>query len=83
MAEGRGRAQANALRKTRTRTTANRIRNDSSEKIPADQLQKGDMFFVAAGEIIPADGEITEGVATVDESAITGGIGARNPGGRR
>jgi K+-transporting ATPase ATPase B chain len=73
MAEGRGRAQANALRKTRTRTMANRIRTDGSpEKVPADQLRKGDMFFVAAGEIIPADGEITEGVATVDESAITG-----------
>ncbi|MGZ3596765.1 MAG: potassium-transporting ATPase subunit KdpB [Syntrophales bacterium] len=73
MAEGRGRAQANALRKTRTRTTANRLRNDGSlEKVPADQLRKGEMFFVAAGEIIPADGEITEGVATVDESAITG-----------
>ncbi len=73
MAEGRGRAQANALRKTRTRTIANRIRTDGSlEKVPADQLRKGEIFMVAAGEIIPADGEITEGVATVDESAITG-----------
>jgi K+-transporting ATPase ATPase B chain len=73
MAEGRGRAQANALRKTRTQTTANRISTDSSvEKIPAEQLQKGDLFLVSAGEVIPADGEIIEGVATVDESAITG-----------
>jgi K+-transporting ATPase ATPase B chain len=73
MAEGRGRAQANALRKTRTRTMANRIRSDGSmEKVPADQLRKGDLFHVSAGEVIPADGEMTEGVATVDESAITG-----------
>ena len=73
MAEGRGRAQANALRKTRTRTMANRIRSDgSTEKVPAEQLRKGDLFHVSAGEVIPADGEITEGVATVDESAITG-----------
>jgi K+-transporting ATPase ATPase B chain len=73
MAEGRGRAQANALRKTRTRTMANRIRSDGSmDKVPADQLRKGDLFHVSAGEVIPADGEMTEGVATVDESAITG-----------
>jgi K+-transporting ATPase ATPase B chain len=73
MAEGRGRAQANALRKTRTRTMANRIRSDgSTEKVPAEQLRKEDLFHVSAGEVIPADGEITEGVATVDESAITG-----------
>jgi K+-transporting ATPase ATPase B chain len=73
MAEGRGRAQANTLRKTRTRTIANRIRpDDSMEKVSAEQLRKGDLFHVSAGEVIPADGEITEGVATVDESAITG-----------
>ncbi len=73
MAEGRGRAQANALRKTRTRTMANRICSDgSTEKVLAEQLRKGDLFHVSAGEVIPADGEITEGVATVDESAITG-----------
>ncbi len=73
MAEGRGRAQANALRKTRTRTMANRIQTDgTSEKIPAEQLRKGDIFLVSVDEIIPADGEIIEGVATVDESAITG-----------
>jgi len=73
MAEGRGRAQANALRKTRTQTIANMIRSDGAvEKVPAEQLRKGDVFLVSAGEIISADGEIIEGVATVDESAITG-----------
>jgi potassium-transporting ATPase ATP-binding subunit len=73
MAEGRGKAQAKALRKTRMQTLANRLRQDGSvERIPAEQLRKGDLFMVSAGEIIPADGEIVEGVATVDESAITG-----------
>jgi K+-transporting ATPase ATPase B chain len=73
MAEGRGKAQAKALRKTRTHTMANRLKTDGSiEKIEAQRLQKGDLFMVSAGEIIPADGEIIEGVATVDESAITG-----------
>jgi K+-transporting ATPase ATPase B chain len=73
MAEGRGKAQAKALRKTRTQTMANRLRPDGSvERIPAEQLRKEDLFIVSAGEIIPADGEIIEGVATVDESAITG-----------
>jgi len=73
MAEGRGKAQAKALRKTRTRTMANRFKTDGSiEKTEAERLQKGDLFIVSAGEIIPADGEIIEGVATVDESAITG-----------
>jgi K+-transporting ATPase ATPase B chain len=73
LAEGRGKAQANALRRTRTQTTANRLRSDGSpEKVPADTLRKGQIVLVSAGEIIPADGEIIEGVATVDESAITG-----------
>jgi K+-transporting ATPase ATPase B chain len=73
MAEGRGKAQANALRKTRTKTMANHIRTDGSvEQISAEKLRKGDLVWVSAGEIIPADGEIIEGVATVDESAITG-----------
>jgi K+-transporting ATPase ATPase B chain len=73
MAEGRGKAQAKELRKTRTQTTANRVRGDASiEKIPAERLRKEDLILVSAGEIIPADGEIIEGVATVDESAITG-----------
>ncbi|OPY12834.1 MAG: Potassium-transporting ATPase B chain [Syntrophus sp. PtaB.Bin138] len=73
MAEGRGKAQADALRRTRTQTMANRLlAADATEKIPAEQLRKGDVVLVAAGEMIPADGEIIEGVATVDESAITG-----------
>ena len=73
MAEGRGKAQAKALRKTRTQTTANRLRADGGiEKVQAEQLRKDDLVLVSAGEIIPADGEITKGVATVDESAITG-----------
>jgi K+-transporting ATPase ATPase B chain len=73
MAEGRGKAQAKALRKTRTQTIANRIRADgSTEKIPAEGLRKGDLILISAGEIIPADGEIIEGAAMVDESAITG-----------
>jgi K+-transporting ATPase ATPase B chain len=73
MAEGRGKAQAKALQKTRTRTVANRLRADGSvERVPAEQLRKQDLFIASAGEIIPADGEIIEGVATVDESAITG-----------
>lgn len=73
LAEGRGKAQANELRKTRTSTAANRLLADGSfEKIPAEELRLGHLVFVAAGEIIPADGEVVEGVATVDESAITG-----------
>jgi len=73
MAEGRGKAQAKALRKTRTKTMGNRLRTDGSmEQIPAEQLRKGDLVLVSAGEIIPGDGEVVEGVAMVDESAITG-----------
>jgi K+-transporting ATPase ATPase B chain len=73
MAEGRGKAQARALRKTRTQTMANRLKADSSfEKIQAERLRKNDLVIVSAGEIIPADGEIIEGIAMVDESAITG-----------
>ena len=73
MAEGRGKAQARELRKTRTQTVANRLKADGRvEKVQADRLRKGDLVIVSAGEIIPADGEIIEGVATVDESAITG-----------
>jgi K+-transporting ATPase ATPase B chain len=73
MAEGRGKAQANELRKTRTCLMANRLRPDGSmESVPAERLLKGDLVIVSAREIIPADGEIVEGAATVDESAITG-----------
>jgi K+-transporting ATPase ATPase B chain len=72
MAEGRGKAQADALRRAKTETTATRERDGSIERVPATALRKGDVVRVAAGEVIPADGEIIEGVASVDESAITG-----------
>lgn len=73
LAEGRGKAQADALRKTRTNTVGNRVSEDGTvEGVPAENLRKGDLIIVSAGEIIPADGEIAEGIATVDESAITG-----------
>jgi K+-transporting ATPase ATPase B chain len=69
IAEGRGKAQADTLRAMRTHTVA-RLR-DGSEK-PASQLAKGDVVVVAAGEVIPGDGTVIEGIASVDESAITG-----------
>jgi potassium-transporting ATPase ATP-binding subunit len=73
IAEGRGKAQANALRATRTTTTALRSSKDGRlQEVPAPELQKGDVVVVEAGMIIPADGEIIEGVGSVDESAITG-----------
>jgi len=73
MAEGRGKAQADTLRKAKTETMAQRERPDGGvETIPAPALRKGDIVRVSAGEVIPADGEIVEGVASVDESAITG-----------
>ena len=73
MAEGRGKAQAATLRRARTQTMANRRRTDGSvEPVPAESLRKGDIFVVKAGELIPADGEVIEGAATVNESAITG-----------
>ena len=73
VAEGRGKAQAKALRQTRTQTSANKISDDGKIKtVDADSLRKNDVIVVRAGEIIPADGEIVHGAATVDESAITG-----------
>ncbi len=73
MAEGRGKAQADTLRKARAETVANRLlANGQIEKVPSSKLRAGDMVLVSAGEFIPSDGEITEGVASVDESAITG-----------
>jgi potassium-transporting ATPase ATP-binding subunit len=73
MAEGRGKAQADTLRKTRTNTLANRMLSSGQiEQVAAETLHKGDIVIVSAGEIIPADGEIIEGIASVDESAITG-----------
>lgn len=73
IAEGRGKAQADTLRRNRKETSAQReIGKDRYETIPATALQKDDVVLVKAGEIIPSDGEVIEGVATVDESAITG-----------
>jgi K+-transporting ATPase ATPase B chain len=72
MAEGRGKAQADTLRKTRTQTTANRVKGNSTETVSAEQLRKNDVVIVTAGEVIPGDGEIIQGAATIDESAITG-----------
>jgi K+-transporting ATPase ATPase B chain len=69
IAEGRGKAQANALRATRTTTKA---RLQDGREVPAPDLQRGDVVVVHAGEVIPADGEVIEGVGSVDESAITG-----------
>jgi K+-transporting ATPase ATPase B chain len=73
MAEGRGKAQADELRRTRKETTARRLRQDGgTEPVPAAELVKGDQVMVEAGEVIPGDGEVVEGIASVDESAITG-----------
>jgi len=72
LAEGRGKAQAAALRGLRKETLARLLRNDHEEQVPASQLRKGDTVVVEAGQIIPGDGEVIEGIASVDESAITG-----------
>jgi K+-transporting ATPase ATPase B chain len=74
MAEGRGKAQADTLRKARSETTANRLLDGGTrvEKVPSSKLRTGDIVVVSASEFIPSDGEIIEGVASVDESAITG-----------
>jgi K+-transporting ATPase ATPase B chain len=74
MAEGRGKAQADTLRKARSETIANRIvgGDDRVEQVASSKLKANDLVFVSAGEFIPSDGEIIEGVASVDESAITG-----------
>jgi len=73
MAEGRGKAQAETLRKARAETVAHRLRADGSlDAVPSSRLRSGDIVVVAAGEFIPGDGEVIEGVASVDESAITG-----------
>jgi K+-transporting ATPase ATPase B chain len=73
MAEGRGKAQAATLRKAKTETTAVRIlKGGQRENVPASALRTGDVVRVEAGQMIPGDGDIIEGVASVDESAITG-----------
>ncbi len=73
MAEGRGKAQADTLRKARAETIAHKIvEGGKVEQVPSSKLRAGDLVVVSAGDFIPSDGEITEGVASVDESAITG-----------
>jgi K+-transporting ATPase ATPase B chain len=73
MAEGRGKAQAETLRRMRSETEARRLRPDGSEeRVAASQLAKGDTVVCEAGDAIPSDGDIIEGIASVDESAITG-----------
>ncbi len=81
MAEGRGKAQADTLRKMRSETEARILDPDGTEKrVAASALTKGDCVVCEAGDAIPSDGEIIEGVASVDESAITGRVGPRHPG---
>ncbi len=73
VAEGRGKAQAETLRRAKTETIARRLRtNGTEESVPGQQLALGDRVVVEAGEVIPGDGDVVEGVASVDESAITG-----------
>lgn len=72
IAEGRGKAQAEGLKKTRTHTVARLLRDGTETPIPAASLKKGDQVICEAGDLIPSDGEVIQGIATVDESAITG-----------
>jgi potassium-transporting ATPase ATP-binding subunit len=72
LAEGRGKAQAESLRKTRTQLFARRIHDHIESRVPATELRKNDLVVCQTGDIIPADGEVIEGIASVDESAITG-----------
>jgi potassium-transporting ATPase ATP-binding subunit len=72
IAEGRGKAQADTLRRMRSDTEARRLRDGTEELVPAAELVKGDLVVCEAGDLIPSDGEILGGVASVDESAITG-----------
>jgi K+-transporting ATPase ATPase B chain len=72
VAEGRGKAQAQSLRNARTQTKANKVVDNITKQVDAADLRKGDLVMVKAGESIPGDGEIIEGMASVDESAITG-----------
>lgn len=76
LAEGRGKAQADALRKTRRETSAKRLREPKRsakyESVSSSELKQNDLFIVEAGDTLPADGEVVEGIASVDESAVTG-----------
>ncbi|MFF5310293.1 potassium-transporting ATPase subunit KdpB [Streptomyces massasporeus] len=72
VAEGRGKAQADTLRKAKTDTVARRLAGETEERVPGTGLRVGDLVVCEAGDIIPGDGDVVEGVASVDESAITG-----------
>jgi K+-transporting ATPase ATPase B chain len=75
VAEGRGKARAESLRRTQADTTAHRVisdKGDEIEDVPSSSLREGDVVMVSVGEIIPGDGEVIEGIASIDESAITG-----------
>ena len=75
VAEGRGKAQAATLRRARTETGAKRLAAQNAvnwQSVPAPELKQGDIVLVEAGDLIPSDGEVIEGIASVDESAITG-----------
>ncbi|WP_437344984.1 potassium-transporting ATPase subunit KdpB [Streptomyces tubercidicus] len=72
VAEGRGKAQADTLRKAKTDTVARRLNGAAEEQVPGTELRIGDLVVCEAGDIIPGDGDVVEGVASVDESAITG-----------
>jgi K+-transporting ATPase ATPase B chain len=72
LAEGRGKAQAATLRRARTDTIARRLFDGKEDRVPSSQLRKGDTVVIEAGDLIPSDGTIIEGIASVDESAITG-----------
>lgn len=72
IAEGRGKAQAESLRKNRTQTMARKLVGNREEQVTAPELKKGDVVVCEAGDVIPSDGEVVEGIASVDESAITG-----------
>ena len=76
LAEGRGKAQAEALRRTRQETSARRLRKPERsaavDTVSSTELKQGDFYLVEAGDILPADGEVVEGIASVDESAVTG-----------
>ena len=83
LAEGRSKAQANSLKGVKKTAFARKLREPkygaAADKVPADQLRKGDIVLVEAGDIIPCDGEVIEGGASVDESAITGIITPKRP----
>src|SRR6185369_12016852 len=70
--EGRGKAQAAALRGLRKETVARKLVDGAETRVPASDLRKGDLVVVEAGETVPGDGDVVEGIASVDESAITG-----------